>query len=225
MEQLNEHSLRPEVLKDLIYEIVSVDEYTPKIGEGNIVVAFQVLDNFDAAYDLSSFIEKSPVNVIDTEASETPNVDGRYIVFVEFERDGEFIEKLLTLIKTIENICPNPEWKLQLYGVNDPIDLDFDEISAKIELASPETISEFFDNAGVSVDSNEHTIRLHSVYGDLHYQLGSGFVSEAYVKQFLRRGVVVDTTRLSSILGESYDVLKSGSEYIVGHNGKYMVLR
>lgn len=222
---LNEHSLRPDVLKDLIFEIISVDEYSSKVGKDNIVVALQVMDNFDAAYDLSSFIEKSPVNVVDTEASETPNVDGRYLVFVEFERNGEFIEKLLTLIKTIENICPDPGWKLQLYGVNDPIDLDFDEISSNIELAREETISEFFDNAGVAVETNDSTLRLRSTYGDLHYQLGSGYVTESYVKELLQRGFVLDTTRLSSVLGESYDVLKSGSEYIVGHNGKYVILR
>lgn len=222
---LNEHSLRPEVLKDLIFEIISVDEYTPKIGEDNIVVAFQVMDNFDAAYDLSSFIEKSPVNVVDTEASETPNVDGRYLVFVEFERNGEFIEKLLTLIKTIENVCPDPGWKLQLYGVNDPIDLDFDELSSNIELSRQETISEFFDNAGISVETNDNTIRLRSVYGDLHYQLGSGFVTESYVKSLLDKGYDLDSTRLSSMLGEGYDVLKSGSQYIVGHNGKFVILR
>ena len=123
--KLNEQGLRPQVLKDLIHPIISVDEYTPKIEDSNIVVMFQVLNNFDAAYDLSSFIEKSPIDAVDTEAAETPNLDGRYQVFVEMERDAEFPENLLRLIKTIENICPNPGWKIQLYGVNDPIDVDF----------------------------------------------------------------------------------------------------
>jgi hypothetical protein len=226
MKQLNERALRQDILKDLIYPIVSVDEYTSKIGENNIVVAFQVLDNFDAAYDLSSFIEKSPVGVIDTEASETPNVDGRYIVFSEFERTGEFPEKLLLLLKTIENICPNPGWKLQLYGINDPIDIDFDIITQHMELVQPDTITEFFDPAGVSVDILKETIRLNTLYGELHFQLGSGVVSEQYVKGLLDIETSLDNTRLGSILGEGYDVLRSGQQYIVGNRtGQYFILR
>lgn len=224
--QLTERALRPNVLKDLVHPIVSVDEYTSKIGENNVVVAFEVLDNFDAAYDLSSFIEKSPVGVIDTEASETPNVDGRYIVFSEFERDGEFPEKLLLLIKTIENICPNPGWKLQLYGINDPVDVDFKIIAKNMVLSKPDTITEFFDPASVSVDILEETLRLNTAYGQLHFQKGSGIVSETYVKSLLDKNTELDNTRLSGILGDEFDVLRSGEQYIIGNKtGQYVVLR
>lgn len=223
--QLNEQGLRPEVLKDLIHPIISVDEYTPKIEDGNIVVMFQVLNNFDAAYDLSSFIEKSPLNIVDTEAAETPNLDGRYQVYVEMERNAEFPEKLLTLIKAIENICPNPGWKIQLYGVNDPIDVDFDEVQQRIDLGSPDALSEFFDYAGVTVLKEGNSIKLQTLYGDLHYSTGSGFASEEYIKTMLESETKLDTSRLSSILGENYTVLRSGNQYIVGRDGKYLVLR
>lgn len=224
--RIYERALRPLVLKDLIYPILSVDEYTPKIDESNIVVLFQVLDNFDAAYDLSSFIERSPVDVIDTEAAETPNVDGRYQVFVEFERNGEFPAKLIELMKSIENICPNPGWKLQMYGVNDPIDLDVDQITNDMELVSEEELKEFFDFAAVNVEIVNESIKIKSVYGtELHYSKGSGIVNETYVKDLLSEDMTLDGTRLSAVLGENYDVLKSGNEYIVGINGKYVVLR
>lgn len=224
--RIYERALRPLVLKDLIYPILSVDEYTPKIDESNIVVLFQVLDNFDAAYDLSSFIERSPVDVIDTEAAETPNVDGRYQVFVEFERNGEFPAKLIELMKSIENICPNPGWKLQMYGVNDPIDLDVDQITNDMELVSEEELKEFFDFAAVNVEIVNESIKIKSVYGtELHYSKGSGIVNETYVRDLLSEDMTLDGTRLSAVLGENYDVLKSGNEYIVGINGKYVVLR
>lgn len=224
--RIYERALRPLVLKDLIHPIISVDEYTPKIDESNIVVLFQVLDNFDAAYDLSSFIERSPVDVIDTEAAETPNVDGRYQVFVEFERNGEFPAKLIALMKSIENICPNPGWKLQMYGVNDPIDLDVDKITNDMELVNEEELKEFFDFAAVNVEIVNESIKIKSVYGtELHYSKGSGIVNESYVKGLLHDDTSLDGTRLSAVLGENYDVLKSGSEYIVGINGKYIVLR
>lgn len=224
--RIYERALRPLVLKDLIHPIISVDEYTPKIDDSHIVVLFEVLDNFDAAYDLSSFIERSPVEVVDTEAAETPSVDGRYLVFVEFERNGEFPSKLLELIKSIENLCPNPGWKLQLYGVNDPIDLDVDLLTDDMELVKEEELKEFFDFAPVSVEILEESIKLKSVYGsELHYSLGSGTVNEKYVTSLLKDDMSLDGTRLSAVLGEHYDVLKSGKNYIVGINGKYIVLR
>ncbi|AQW88858.1 putative structural protein [Erwinia phage pEa_SNUABM_50] len=224
--RIYERALRPLVLKDLVHPIISVDEYTPKIDDDNIVVLFQVLDNFDAAYDLSSFIERSPVEVIDTEAAETPNVDGRYQVFVEFERNGEFPAKLIDLIKSIENICPNPDWKLQMYGVNDPIDLDIDKITDGMELVNEEDLKEFFDFAPVNVEILKESIKLRSVYGsELHYSLGSGIVNESYVTGLLKEEMTLDGTRLSAVLGENYDVLRSGKNYIVGINGRYIVLR
>jgi hypothetical protein len=224
--RIYERALRPLVLKDLVYPIISVDEYTPKIDDSNIVVLFQVLDNFDAAYDLSSFIERSPVDVIDTEAAETPNVDGHYQVFVEFERNGEFPAKLIELMKSIENICPNPDWKLQMYGINDPIDLDVDQITKDIELVSEKELKEFFDFAAVNVEIVNESIKIKSVYGtELHYSKSSGVVNENYVKSLLSEDMNLDGTRLSAVLGDSYDVLRSGNEYIVGINGKYVVLR
>lgn len=224
--RIYERALRPLVLKDLVYPIISVDEYTPKIDDSNIVVLFQVLDNFDAAYDLSSFIERSPVDVIDTEAAETPNVDGHYQVFVEFERNGEFPSKLIELMKSIENICPNPDWKLQMYGINDPIDLDVDQITKDIELVSEKELKEFFDFAAVNVEIVNESIKIKSVYGtELHYSKSSGVVNENYVKSLLSEDMNLDGTRLSAVLGDSYDVLRSGNEYIVGINGKYVVLR
>lgn len=221
-----ERALRPLVLKDLIHPIVSIDEYTPKINEKNIVVQFQVLDNFDAAYDLSSFIERAPIGALDTEAAETPNVDGRYMVFVEFDRDGEFPAKLMTLFKLIENICPNPDWKLQIYGVNDPVDLDPEVLTSHMELSSEKELKEFFDYAPVNVNIINEQIKISSVYGsDLYYELSSGIVNEEYVKNALNNDTRLDSTKLSAVLGENYEVLSSGKEYIVGINGKYIVLR
>jgi len=223
---LNEKSLKPEVLKDLIHPIISIDEYTPKINDSNIVVNFKVLDNFDAAYDLSSFIERSPEEVVDTEAVETPDVDGFYNVFVEMERNAEFPESLVRLIKDIENLSPNVQWKLQLYRVNDPVDLDVKKLSKNIKLNAEDELREFFDYAAVELNVLEEGFELKSVYGSvLKYSNDSGFISEDTAKFKLKQDTRLDETKLSSVLGSEYDVLKSGSELIVGRNGKYIILR
>lgn len=223
---LNEKSLKPEVLKDLIHPIISIDEYTPKINDSNIVINFKVLDNFDAAYDLSSFIERSPEEVVDTEAVETPDVDGFYNVFVEMERTAEFPESFVRLVKDLDNLDPNVQWKLQLYKVNDPIDLDVKQLSKNMQLNVENELREFFDYAPVEVTVLEEGFELKSVYGSvLQYSKESGFISEETAKFKLMQEMRLDETRLSSVLGSEYDVLKSGSELIVGKDGKYIVLR
>lgn len=224
---LYEKSLVPEVLKDLIDPIISIDEYEPKMDSHNIVIMFQVLNNFDAAYDLSSFIEKSPEEVVDTEAAETPNIDGKYNVFVEMERSVDFPTKFLSLLKDIENVCPNPGWKLQLYKVNDPIDLDTKKMAKNLNLKTDdEELKEFFDYAPVEVTILEEGFTLKSIYGsELTYSDSSTYISESRVKELIENGVGVDTSKLSSVLGEGYVVLEHANTYIVGRNGKYLVLR
>lgn len=224
--KLNERALRPLVLKDLIHEIISIDEYTPKIADDNIVIGFQVKDNFDAAYDLGSFLERCPMDIVDTEASETPNIDGRYNVFAEFERNAQFPSKMMTLLKIIENICPDPGWKFQVYGHNDPIDATEKKLKNVVELTFETDLKEFFDYAPVQVKVLEESIRIASIYGStLHYSLSSGLIPENYVESLLKENTSVECDQLSSVLGEEYTVLRTGEEYIVGRNGQYVLLR
>lgn len=223
-EQLNEQGLRPNILHDLVYPIISIDEYEPKINQDNIVVMFQVLNNYDAAYDLSSFIEKTSKNAIDTEAAETPNLDGRYTVFVEMPRNVEFPEALYDMIVNIQNLCPDPSWKLQLYGVNDPIDLDVKEITKLINLSSPESIKEFLDVEDVKI-LNEGVLQISVHNKDLYYSTTSAFGSEDYVKKLLSENVDIDNTPLSNYLSTDFTVVRSNDKYIVEKNGKYLILK
>ncbi|BEH88101.1 hypothetical protein [Klebsiella phage phiKp_21] len=223
-EQLNEQGLRPNILHDLVYPIISIDEYEPKINQDNIVVMFQVLNNYDAAYDLSSFIEKTSKNAIDTEAAETPNLDGRYTVFVEMPRNVEFPEALYDMIVNIQNLCPDPSWKLQLYGVNDPIDLDVKEITKLINLSSPESIKEFLDVEDVKI-LNEGVLQISVHNKDLYYSTASAFGSEDYVKKLLSENFDIDNTPLSNYLSTDFTVVRSNDKYIVEKNGKYLILK
>lgn len=230
--KINESGLRQDILRDLIFPIVSIDEYTPKMDDNNIVVLFQVLQNYDAAYDLSAFIERSPENVVDTEVNETPNVDGRYNVFVEFERNLEFPSKFLQLLKDIENICPNPGWKLQLYKINDPIDVDAELLGQNLMLSSEEEIREFFDYAALQVNFLKENkkvdgIQFNSVFGNtIHFDYISSVLNESDFNNVLGSELQLDNTTLSRMLGESeYTVMRKGDRYYVGREGKFVVLK
>ncbi len=227
MTLLNEKALRPDTLRDLVHPIISLDEYTPKLDESNIVVMFQVLDNFDAAYDLSSFIERSPENVLDTEAVETPNLDGRYPVYVEMERNGEFPAKLMRLLKDIANIAPSVQWKLQIYEINDPVDVDPEAIQNSMHLPASTEVLEFFQHSYTSVLNEGDVIEFTSLGNDKLYFKNKGLISEQQVKEALQHGSAADDTNLEKFLGEeNYTVLKiAESDYLVGRSdGKYVLL-
>lgn len=222
--QLNEGGLRPNVLKDLIYDIVSVDEFTPKIDDDNIVVQFQVLDNYDAAYDLSSFLERAPINALDTEAAEIPNIDGKYEVFVEFERDAEFPVKFLKMLTLIENLSAGVPWKLQIYEHNDPMELNDANLEELIRLTSEEDVEDFFVESFSKVKLLGESIKIEGVGRDMFYSKASGKVSESYVKELLE-SVRYDESGLSSVLGDKFTVVESKGSYICSNGKSYFILR
>ena len=91
-------------LDDLVSNLISIDEFESKIdNEEAIVVGFKV-DDKEPAQDLSRFIEKSTVDLMDTEVSPAPDTDGKYIVFVEFSRDKAFPHNLVSVLKSMENL-------------------------------------------------------------------------------------------------------------------------
>lgn len=97
--------LQYEDLRGLVDNTFSVDQYKPKIGseDETVVVAFTVTYE-EPAKDLSTFIETSPIEHLDVEASTAPESDGSYRVFVEFTRDFKLYEKLENLLRDIDQI-------------------------------------------------------------------------------------------------------------------------
>lgn len=224
---LNEKALRPDTLKDLVHPIISVDEFQPKLDDNNIVIMFQVLDNYDAAYDLGSFIERSPENVLDTEAAETPNLDGRFQVFVEMERNAEFPVKLMRLLKDIANIAPDIKWKLQIYEVNDPVDVNPEAIQHSMHLDTSTEVLEFFQHSFMNIIQEGEVLKFTSLGNDNLYFTSKGLISEKQAQLALQHGSQNDDTNLGQFLGEeNYTVLKlNESDYLIGRaDGKYVLL-
>lgn len=105
-------------LEHLVLPLISVDEFESKIDDRRcIVVGFYVMDK-DPAEDLSSFIDMSSRQVLDTEVSPAPTPDGYYMVFVEFRRSNYFPDKLIEILKVIKNLCViDPDrWQMKCIG-------------------------------------------------------------------------------------------------------------
>lgn len=97
---------------DLIDNVISIDQYKPKVGTDTetVVVSF-TLKYEKPAEDLADFINTSHIEQLDVEASSVPNETGDHKVFVEFERDEKLINKIIELVYHIQKLDNNISWK------------------------------------------------------------------------------------------------------------------
>lgn len=127
--------LREKDLANLIFSYVSVDEYTSKIDEDNITVAFFV-NELDAAEELEDFIEKFYyIEIRDIEISDFLTDDNKYIIFVELERNDSFPKIFLDMIDTINYVADNKDWNFSTYQMNKPVELSLANIRKYVRLS------------------------------------------------------------------------------------------
>lgn len=111
--------LQYEDLKGLVDSMIMIDLHKPKIGdeEDTVVVAFDVTYE-DPARDLSAFIETGALEHLDVEVSGAPDQDGSWKVFVEFQRDHQLFEKIVSMLNSVDQITSREgNWSYRAYGV------------------------------------------------------------------------------------------------------------
>lgn len=122
-------------LDDLILSDVSVDEFESKIMDDALVVGIKVLDK-EPAEDLSRYIERSGLELLDTDVSPGPDEDGNYYVFIEFMRDKNFpkkLDKILSITKKITNIT---DWEISAYQLDETFPYSEEAVRKNIRLKS-----------------------------------------------------------------------------------------
>ena len=106
-------------LANLINGTISVDKHKSKLGEDKdvIVLAMEVKNN-DAANDLMTFIERGYTDVIDADSISSENINGDYMVFVEFERKDTFKNVLSEMLDGVEKLTGINDWSFKHYKSN-----------------------------------------------------------------------------------------------------------
>lgn len=111
-----DEGLRPSDLEHLILDKVSIDEFESKSGESNeILVMGLYAKDEEPARDLSRFIERGYIDVVDTEVSPGPDEDGNYMVFVEIDKNKDTMKKVSEILHDIKSITLINEWNLHFY--------------------------------------------------------------------------------------------------------------
>ena len=147
-------------LENLCLSTISIDQFNSKISEDCIVVAFYVLYR-NPAKDLNSFIQKTSVDIIDSDISPAPTEDGYYIVFVEFRRDKNFPQKIIDLCSILRGITQNQNWYFRSMKEPKAVDLTLENIIKVIPGVSnniKETIYQYFKNScldGMEIQNNK----------------------------------------------------------------------
>lgn len=104
-------SIHENDLRDLISNVISIDQYKSKIGDDkNVCVVAIKVNNQNPASDLSQFIETGFKDAVDVDISPGPDKDGRYTVFVELNRDSKLfktIDGLLNDLKQVDHSLEN----------------------------------------------------------------------------------------------------------------------
>jgi hypothetical protein len=149
-------------MENLVTPTISIDMYKPKIGEVNetVVVAFEVAREHPAK-DLSNLIETGIVETLDVDISTGPNEKNKYLVFVEFKRDGDLTKKIMEIIKTASNVTGIKEWKYNYYTGADTLELTEDNLNNTIITDSNEYVLKF----NVKQQTNEELNRIKQLAG------------------------------------------------------------
>ena len=96
-------------LEGIVVPVVSVDEYSAKMGRDSeiITLAFTV-KNKKAGEDLSDWFERGYDFVLDAQVSDGELTTGTYLVFVEMNRRTSVPERIVTLLDDLETLTDIP---------------------------------------------------------------------------------------------------------------------
>lgn len=132
--------LRASDLKHLISPYISIDQYTSKLSDDNITLAF-FCNEREVAQDLHDFIEKMYViEIKDIEISSTITEDNKYIVFVELERNPQFPKILMDMIESINFLIDAKveDWYFVTFGMKIKKKLTNENILSNVRLTKLE---------------------------------------------------------------------------------------
>lgn len=142
--KINE-GLENEELRGLVYDIISIDQYKPKIGTDaeTVVIAFTVKYE-NPAQDLNNFIQSSYIEILDVEASSIPNEEGEYKVFVEIERTPNLYKKISDLLNEVNKITSaGGGWKYKAYKMSSPKEFTKENIEKDV-ISTPQEYDKIY---------------------------------------------------------------------------------
>lgn len=223
-------------LEDLILPMISVDEYESKIDDEAIVIAFYVSEH-GAAEDLNRFLQRSPVELIDTEISPAPDAQGYYMVFVELLKNNTLPENITSLLEEVAPLANIDAWKMQLRGHDDLVPFSEEDIVKAVVNPEEDNLSEAvldFLRPSDLLDAKVRRRNLSISGGHEHHDfeiVGFGYLPEVMSEHGLTESAIsmkLDDIafghNIATLLGRGWSVNNVSGQYLVQHISSENVL-
>jgi len=100
-----------------IDDVITVDEYSAKMGkDSDIVTLTFIINSGQAAKDLTSWFERGYDFVLDASVSDGELEPGKYLVFVEMRRRSTVPDKICQLLEDLETLTgmKMKDWKVSI---------------------------------------------------------------------------------------------------------------
>jgi hypothetical protein len=231
----------------LVMPLISIDEYESKIDDRKAIVVGIYVTDLDPANELSSFIEKGVVPVLDTEVSPAPTEDGYYVVFIEIDRNERFIKRMLNIVDSISNLTNVDKWEFSPYHsdkeenypltaemlkkhVNlDPNSVEIRDSKEKDQEKQEDQIAEFLQNSTVeSVAIDEQTLILNDHLLEQHYEIvdfSKNVDTLSFTMPELGNRQLAESARLQNMIGYGYTVNVAGEHLVVVNEHGILTLK
>ncbi len=160
-------------LTDLVLPLLSVDEFQSKVDpNAAIVIGFYVHDK-DAAADLNRFLQKSAIELIDTDISPAPDQHGYYLVFVELLNNRQFVTNVKKLLDEVSPLAGISEWRMRVRRIKRLQAFSPDRLARVIKkineaevlsfLAASDLSAAYFDDQDLIIETANQTFRFEVV--------------------------------------------------------------
>lgn len=235
-------SLENGALRDLVDNILEIDSYKSKMGsDADIVTLSFSTKTKESAMDLSSFLEKGYLHVLDSDYTTGEQADGTYKVFVELEREEDVIENIMEIANGVNNLTGINDLQYRYYKSFDVTSLDAKSLaerlptdaenydSQKVTESNLNNYRNFFNKSFVeSISLRNNTLAIHKKYadpvffeyiafGDTEDMLNS--ITETYdINGFS------EVIFLSKYIGD-YNITKYGDKITLENEDKTLILK
>ena len=122
-------------MEDQLSDIMSVDEYSAKMGTDDAIVTLTFTVNSKlAAQDLVTWFERGYDWILDASISDGEIETGKWLVFVEMDRRSKVPNRIITLLSDLETLTGMKlkDWSVEIDG--DEYDADEEIIRQKMIL-------------------------------------------------------------------------------------------
>jgi putative lipoic acid-binding regulatory protein len=200
---------------------VSIDEYESKIDDAAIVIGFYA-NSKDVANDVNRFLQKSHVDLLDTEVSAAPDQTGYYMVFVEMRMNNKTAENIAAMCRELSSLTSIENWEFSIRGLDDTHLVALDDIQFELAEKVKELVESWLpDDTTTKVNVYENYIEMNGLCGALDFEIQDYGIMETVVS---RNKLNEAPINFKKYLGDSYKNIKNilGESWQVDCMGEYM---